>query len=138
MPVEEQISPVPTQEPGTTSTKTISLSSATPETSKYPEVSLKINSSPLTSFAPIFIAEAEGYFTEFGLKMEYVTFNKSTDAVPLVITGDLDVFAGSINAAILERFEDRKTISSWSPIKWSHCTGRQLHIPWSSGSQGFI
>jgi NitT/TauT family transport system substrate-binding protein len=33
--------------------------------------------------------------------MEYVTFNKSTDAVPLVITGDLDVYAGSINAGIL-------------------------------------
>lgn len=104
------VPPVPTQEPAATITKTISLPSATPEPTNYPEVTLKINSSPLTSFAPIFIAEAEGYFTEFGLKMEYVTFNKSTDAVPLVITGDLDVYAGSINAAILNVLRQENNI----------------------------
>jgi NitT/TauT family transport system substrate-binding protein len=93
--------PVSIQETSVSNTETISLSPATPEPTKYPEVTLKINSSPLTSFAPIFIAEAEGYFAEFGLKMDYLTFNKSTDAVPLMITGDLDVFAGSINAGIL-------------------------------------
>ena len=92
---------IPTQEPTATISEDLPEVTPTSEPIKYDEVTLKINSSPLTSFAPIFIAEAEGYFAEFGIKLENLTFNKSTDAVPLIITGDLDLYAGSINAGIL-------------------------------------
>ena len=64
-------------------------------------ITLKMNSSKLTSYAPIFIADDEGYFKEEGITMEYITFNRSTEAIPLIITGDLDVYAGALNAGLL-------------------------------------
>jgi len=79
----------------------VSSEPAAPKPVKYDEVTLTMNKSSLTSFAPIFIAEAEGYFAEYGIKMEYVTFNKVTDAIPLVVTGDLDMYAGSVSAGLL-------------------------------------
>lgn len=63
-------------------------------------ITLRMNSSALTSYAPIFIADAEGFFEDEGITMEYITFNRTTEAVPLIITGDLDIYAGSINAGI--------------------------------------
>ena len=68
----------------------------TPET-----ITLKINSSTLTSYAPIFIAESEGYFADAGIQMDYTKFNRTTEAVPLIITGDLDIYAGSLNTGLL-------------------------------------
>lgn len=53
-----------------------------------------MNSSKLMSYAPIFIAEKEGYFEEFGIVIEPVIFNRSSEALPLLASGDLDVYAG--------------------------------------------
>jgi len=64
-------------------------------------ITLKMNSSALTSYAPIFIAEAEGYFKDAGIKIEYVTFNRSTEAIPLIVNGDLDVYAGALSSGLL-------------------------------------
>ena len=64
-------------------------------------VTLTMNSSNLASFAPIFIAEAEGYFAEQGVHVEYITFNRTGDAIPLLISGDLDIYAGSVNSGLL-------------------------------------
>ena len=63
-------------------------------------VTLTINESPLITQAPIFIADAEGYFAEQAITMEYVTFNRTEEALPLLITGDLDIYAGGINAGL--------------------------------------
>jgi NitT/TauT family transport system substrate-binding protein len=73
-------------------------------------ITIKMNSSQLTSYAPIFIADAEGFFAEEGITMEYIQFNRSTDAVPLILTGDLDVFAGAINAGILNVLRQEESI----------------------------
>jgi NitT/TauT family transport system substrate-binding protein len=91
----------PVQEPSVTSTELPAGETATPEPVNYEEVTLTINSSSVISFAPIFIAETEGYFTEYGIKMNYVTFNSVSEATPLVITGDLDVLAGAVNVGLL-------------------------------------
>jgi NitT/TauT family transport system substrate-binding protein len=83
---------VPTAQPAT----------ATPASAPtYEMVTVKMNSSSLTSFAPLFIADAEGYFAEYGIKIDYVTLAKTNDAVPLLASGDLDVYAGSITAGLL-------------------------------------
>jgi NitT/TauT family transport system substrate-binding protein len=87
------------------------LPDATPTTStKYEMVTVKINSSPVPTFAPIFIADAEGYFAEYGIKVDYVTFNKSNDALPLLISGDLDVYASSIDVGLLNALGQEKNI----------------------------
>jgi NitT/TauT family transport system substrate-binding protein len=53
-----------------------------------------MNSSKLMSYAPIFIAEKEGYFQEFGIVIEPIVFNRSSEALPLLASGDLDIYAG--------------------------------------------
>ena len=70
-------------------------------TPTYEMITVKMNSSTLTSYAPIFIADAEGYFAEYGIKIDYVTLNKSNQAIPLLASGDLDVYAGAVNAGLL-------------------------------------
>lgn len=64
-------------------------------------ITLKMNSSALTSYAPIFIADAEGYFEEEGITMDFITFNRSTEALPLIVNGDLDIMAGAVSAGFL-------------------------------------
>ncbi|HTX90983.1 MAG TPA: ABC transporter substrate-binding protein [Anaerolineales bacterium] len=88
--------PAATQSPTATSTATTA-----PKAVTYDMVTVKMNSSALTSFAPIFIAEAEGYFAEYGIHVEYVKLNKVNNAVPLVASGELDIYAGSVNSGLL-------------------------------------
>lgn len=92
---------VPLQEPSVSSAELPTGLLITPKLVNYEEVTLKINKSKVTTFAPIFIADAEGYFEEYGIKMDYVTFNSITEATPLIISGDLDVLAGGVNAGLL-------------------------------------
>ena len=66
----------------------------------YEPITLKVNLSKLTSYAPIFIAQSEGYFDKFGITLESIQLNKNSDAFPLVISGDLDVYFGPVNAAL--------------------------------------
>ncbi len=56
---------------------------------------------PYLSNAPLFIAEEEGYFAAEGLRLELVSMARGAAAVPALITGDLDVLAGVINAGVL-------------------------------------
>ncbi|MCE9645788.1 MAG: ABC transporter substrate-binding protein [Chloroflexi bacterium] len=71
------------------------------EATPFEMVTLKMNFSNQISYAPILIAEAEGYFSEYGITMEHVPFDKSSKAVALLVSGDLDVFAGAVNVGIL-------------------------------------
>lgn len=68
---------------------------------EYEMVTIRQNGAALTSHAPIFIAEAEGYFEEFGIDIIFETFNRSSEAIPLLINGDLDIYAGSVNTGLL-------------------------------------
>ena len=63
-------------------------------------VHLKIVDLPYTPYMVFHIAEDEGYFAEQGLEVEFVKFTSVTQALPLLVTGDLDVAAGSISAGI--------------------------------------
>jgi len=54
---------------------------------------------PFLSFAPIFIDIEEGYFAEQGIEVEMVKFKSSSDALPALAQGQLDVVAGSISAS---------------------------------------
>jgi NitT/TauT family transport system substrate-binding protein len=72
-----------------------------PEATPFDMVTLKMNFSNQISYAPLVIAEAEGYFAEYGIQLEHVPFEKSSKAVALLVSGDLDVFAGSVNVGIL-------------------------------------
>jgi len=66
-------------------------------------VKLKVVSSPYLSYAPFFIAYEEGYFTEQGIQVDFLNMVDANQAMPSLISGDLDVMAymilpGPLNA----------------------------------------
>jgi NitT/TauT family transport system substrate-binding protein len=87
--------------PPPTQAATAVVEPPTPAPTPYEIVTVKINSAKLTSYAPIFIAEKEGYFEEFGIKLDKVTFNRSSEALPLLAAGELDIYAGIVNSGLL-------------------------------------
>ena len=62
---------------------------------------LKVAVLPVLSFAPYYIADANGYFAEENLEIEFIQSERGTDTIPLLIQGDIDVWNGSINAGFL-------------------------------------
>jgi NitT/TauT family transport system substrate-binding protein len=56
---------------------------------------------PFLSFAPFHIAAAEGYFERQNLDVELVNLTKTSDAIPALITGEVDVASGLLTAGIL-------------------------------------
>ncbi|MDZ4765518.1 MAG: ABC transporter substrate-binding protein [Chloroflexota bacterium] len=63
-------------------------------------IALKVQVLPFLSFAPHFIAEAEGYFEQQGLAVEYVRLASVADALPGILSGELDVIGGILNAGL--------------------------------------
>lgn len=64
-------------------------------------VTLKMTISEQISYAPILIARAEGYFDEYGINIEYVPFGRASEATALLISGEIDVYAGTLNSGFL-------------------------------------
>ena len=53
------------------------------------------------SWAPIMIAHAEGFFTDEGLDIEFVTQQRPVESTVALIAGDIDVKPGPLNAGFL-------------------------------------
>jgi NitT/TauT family transport system substrate-binding protein len=103
----------------------------TPSPVKYDEVTLKITISQHISYAPIFIAQAEGYFKEYGINLEYVNFNNSAEAIALLVSGDTDIYAGTINTGLLNVINMQnnvKAVSDRGHIEPGGCTYQALLV----------
>lgn len=55
---------------------------------------------PFLAHAPLLIAYADSFFAEEGLDVEFVKVANSTEAIPALLKGDLDVFPGSANPGL--------------------------------------
>ena len=66
------------------------------EVKKSESVKLKVVAVSHVSSAPFFIAQEEGYFAEQGLEIEFVRLERTAEALPLLMQGELDVMAGVI------------------------------------------
>lgn len=76
--------------------------SDTAETSTGDDLTtVKVVSLPFISFAPIFIALEEGFFTDQGLAIEIVSFVQQQDTLPALISGEVDVIGGLVSSAYL-------------------------------------
>lgn len=53
------------------------------------------------SNAIFFVAMAEGFFEEQNIEIEVVQVSRAADAVALLVSGDLDVYSGGINQALI-------------------------------------
>ena len=63
---------------------------------QVPPIKLKVLAVPYLTFAPLFIAQDEGYFAEQGLQVEFPQFTGSVQALPALAQGDLDISAGEV------------------------------------------
>src|SRR4030042_1306202 len=59
-------------------------------------VKLKVVTSLFVSYAPLYIAQEEGYFTEQELQIEFIKETIGADLFPSLIKGDLDVMGGTL------------------------------------------
>lgn len=62
---------------------------------------LRVAFLPHLSWGPIMIAQAEGFFTDAGLDVELVPALRSEESLVALVTGDIDVRPGPLNAAFL-------------------------------------
>jgi len=67
--------------------------------SDFPVV--KVATINVLSFAPFFIAEAEGFYEEQGLAVELIQVESSGTAVAATLNGDLDVLSGTMSAGVI-------------------------------------
>jgi NitT/TauT family transport system substrate-binding protein len=56
---------------------------------------------PFLSHAGPLVADAEGYFAEQGISVEFVRMSDPAAAIPMLINGSLDVLAGGANPGLL-------------------------------------
>lgn len=62
---------------------------------------VKVRTAPFMSYVVSFIAKAEGYFAQEGLKIEFVTMDSTEAAIPALVRGDLDVLPAAIGPGLL-------------------------------------
>ena len=61
---------------------------------------LTIGTIGAASDAPLFIADAKGYYAEQGLKVKFVRFNSAAKAIPSLGSGEVDVGSGATSAGL--------------------------------------
>jgi NitT/TauT family transport system substrate-binding protein len=66
---------------------------------------LTIGTIGASSDAPLFIADAKGYFAEQGLKVEFVRFDSAAKMIPSLGSGAVDVGSGAISAGLFNAAE---------------------------------
>jgi NitT/TauT family transport system substrate-binding protein len=64
-------------------------------------VHLKVVVLPYPAYATFYIPQEEGYYAEQGLEVEFVKFNSTAQAIPLLAQGELDVAAGPMSASFI-------------------------------------
>lgn len=88
-----------------------------------PPVHLRITVLPYFSFAPFYIAEAEGYFADENLDVEFVRFQRNADSLTSLLRGDLDIdtifTAGLLNA--IARGENIRVVAARGTLTRNEC-----------------
>lgn len=94
--------PAATTQPAATQPAATQEPAKPPEPTKAPEmVHLKISILPFLSYAPIFIAKEEGFYAEQGLDVEFVRIDKTSEAMPALASGEIDVASGFFDVSTL-------------------------------------
>jgi NitT/TauT family transport system substrate-binding protein len=62
---------------------------------------VRVSLSPHLSSGPLMIAQAEGFFADEGLDVEFVSSLRSEESLAALVTGDIDVRSGPLHAGVL-------------------------------------
>jgi NitT/TauT family transport system substrate-binding protein len=76
------------------------LQACTPKAPAEPDI-VKVSVLPYTSHAPLIIALEEGYFADENLAVEFVRLTDGSQAIPMLIQGDLDATASGVQISML-------------------------------------
>jgi NitT/TauT family transport system substrate-binding protein len=68
--------------------------------SDTPRKKISIAIQPFMSHAPVLLAYADSFFAEEGLDVEFIKVANSTEAIPALIKGDVDVYPASANPGL--------------------------------------
>lgn len=66
---------------------------------------VKVGIVQLPIFAPVYVADAKGYFEDEGLNVTLETFKSGSDAIPLASSGQLDAVAAGFSAGLFSAIE---------------------------------
>lgn len=84
---------------------------------------LRVTVLPFFSYAPLYIAEAEGFFAEQGLDVEFVRFQSNADSLPALLRGDIDIdtifTVGVLNA--VGRGENVRVVAARGTLTQNDC-----------------
>ncbi|MGD0707005.1 MAG: ABC transporter substrate-binding protein [Anaerolineaceae bacterium] len=94
-------SPVSVVNIPTTANTQVASSTTAPSTVAYTPITLKMSMTKHTSFAPIFIAQAEGYFKDYGIDLQIVPASGATQTVALFVAGTVDIYGGTLNSGLI-------------------------------------
>lgn len=67
----------------------------------FEPIDIKVGYVPYSSYLPFYIAQEEGYFLEQNLNVELIKFAQQVDAIPVLVAGDIDVYAGQLDTMSL-------------------------------------
>ena len=75
--------------------------SAPPDESPKELIKVRMSFGKHLSYGPLMVAQAEGFFRDEGIDLEWVPLVKSAETLVALITGDIDVRPGPIHAGFL-------------------------------------
>jgi NitT/TauT family transport system substrate-binding protein len=95
-----------------------------PVSAGKPLIPLRVVVLPYLTFAPLYIADDEGYFAEQGLKVEFVKFQRNGDSLPALLRGEVDIDSiftvGLLNA--IGRGEKVRVVANKGVLLQNGCT----------------
>lgn len=87
------------------------------------KTTLRVSALPYLTFAPLYLAQAEGYFEAEGLSVEFVRLQRNTDYLVALLRGDVDIdtifTAGMMNA--MARGEHIRVVASRGVLSPGGC-----------------
>jgi NitT/TauT family transport system substrate-binding protein len=86
---------------------------------------------PITDYAPLFIAKEEGFFARQGIDVELVKVPGTAAALPLVLNGDIAVYAGPLKTGLVNavaRGEHVRIVADKGSVVPGSCTGYALMV----------
>jgi NitT/TauT family transport system substrate-binding protein len=91
----------------------------------FSSAKIRVGIQPFIGFAPVFIAQEEGFFAEYGIEAEFVTVTSSAEAIPALVQGDLDLLLIAVNPGFFNAIansSDVRVALSGSQLKADGCT----------------
>lgn len=108
----------------------MAASSAMPIAVDSEPIQLRVTAFPYLSFAPLYIADANGFFADQGIEVEFVRFQGNAESLPALLHGDVDVDSiftvGLLNA--IARGEKVRIVANKGELQQNDCSADAFFV----------